>query len=50
MEWDVRGSAAVWVNVSQEQLCSRNTEVRFISTGQVTQPQSERCAGSQTVR
>ena len=42
MEWEVRGPTAVWVNVSQEELCTRNTEVRFISTGQVTHPQSER--------
>ena len=42
MEWDVRGPAAKWVNVSHEELCTRNTEVWFISTGQVTHPQSER--------
>jgi hypothetical protein len=32
MKWEVRGPAAIWRNVSKEELCSRNTDVRFINT------------------
>jgi hypothetical protein len=42
MKWEVHGLAAIWRNVSKEELCSGDTAVRFINTAGATNAEAHR--------